>query len=84
MRYKELAAQPGTTCVACSMGNMPDPNGSHACIQCKKAVHALDGCSVPAEGSVEGHGQGRVCQDCARGKTGTLCSWFGTKQGATY
>lgn len=49
-----------SSCVACSIGN--NPEGAHKCIVCQKAVHALDGCSLPVDEG--GYGQKRKCMTC--------------------
>lgn len=58
-----------TTCPACSLGNMSDPEGSHKCKMCKRTVHAFPGCSE-ATGD-EGYGQDRICCICVA-KTPTI------------
>lgn len=48
-------------CPVCANGDKP--TGDHKCYICKKAVHAIDGCSAPL--GEEGYGQARICKDCS-------------------
>lgn len=48
-------------CPVCANGD--EPTDAHECDICKKAVHAIDGCSVPL--GEEGYGQTRICRDCS-------------------
>ncbi|XP_031355882.1 uncharacterized protein LOC116180164 [Photinus pyralis] len=52
------------TCSLCLEGNLP--GGAHVCVNCKKAIHNLDFCSVPVNtnGEDEGYGQRRRCIQC--------------------
>lgn len=50
-----------TTCIACSNGDLP--GDAHKCIKCSKAVHILEGCSLPC-GDAEGYGESRICSAC--------------------
>lgn len=52
------------SCIACSNGHFPDPNGNHICIVCKKGVHALTGCSEQINADEEGFGERRICWSC--------------------
>lgn len=48
-------------CPACKNGESPE--GAHECVVCKRAVHAIDGCSVAI--GEEGYGQSRLCMMCS-------------------
>lgn len=50
-----------SSCLACKAGHFAS---QHICIFCLKAVHILEGCSIPAPGSEEGSSQRRICLKC--------------------
>lgn len=50
-----------TACIVCRDGNFP--SDAHTCIDCKKNVHIISGCSFPI-GSQEGYGSKRICVAC--------------------
>lgn len=50
-----------TTCIACNNGHFP--GDAHKCIKCSKAVHILEGCSLPCN-AAEGYGEVRICIAC--------------------
>lgn len=49
------------SCIACESGDVP--GGAHRCIQCSKAVHPFEGCSISC-GDEEGYGEKRICVGC--------------------
>lgn len=61
--HKIIINTPNMTnpCPVCENGDKP--TGAHKCDICKKAVHAIDECSVPL--GEEGYGQMRICRDCS-------------------
>lgn len=50
------------SCSACANNDIP--SGAHVCIICKKAVHALQECSIGYDDE-EGYGQKRICLSCS-------------------
>lgn len=56
------------TCIACKDGNFP--SGAHKCVNCAKAVHVIDGCSLSISAQ-EGYGEVRICLTCATDQRAT-------------
>ncbi|KAJ1526440.1 hypothetical protein ONE63_009574 [Megalurothrips usitatus] len=52
--------------MACTTCNIGEP--SHACLKCKRKVHAIPPCSVAPAQAEEGYGKGRICKACNVGQ----------------
>lgn len=48
-------------CVVCSNGHFSEPNSSHKCIMCEKAVHVVTGCFEQMNEDQKGFGERRIC-----------------------